>query len=228
MTRPLRGQWGAYGEGLPHLRTSRWKHFVALLVLSGVMFALAGLFLPLVLLRPQKVAPAPAAPPPALCATAHLSALLSAAAPPTGSWADAHAPARASRASRAAPPRARSQFSLFFTLGSLLAMVAFAVLRGPLEQLKHMCSLRRLPFTSTYVGSMVLTLYAALVAQSYLLVLLFASIQCAALAWYVLSYVPGGAPALKLVTKLVSRGVRSCCGAAGASGTQQWTQLLPL
>ena len=27
-------QWSAYGEGLPHLRTSRWKHFVALLVLS--------------------------------------------------------------------------------------------------------------------------------------------------------------------------------------------------
>ena len=48
-------QWRTYGEGLPHLRTSHWRHFVVLLVCSGIMFSLAGLFLPLVLIRPQKV-----------------------------------------------------------------------------------------------------------------------------------------------------------------------------
>jgi len=159
-------QWSSYGEGLPHLRTSHWKYFVALLALSFAMFSLAGLFLPLVLVRPQK-------------------------------------------------------FSLFFTLGSLLVMSAFAVLRGPTEQLKHMLSIQRLPFTATYLGSMVLTLYAALVAQSYLLVVLFSAVQVCALTWYVLSYVPGGAPALKLFAKVASRGVRSCCGGEGK-------QLLPL
>ena len=41
--------------GLPHLRTSQWRPFIALLVLAGAMFSLAGLFLPLVLIRPQKV-----------------------------------------------------------------------------------------------------------------------------------------------------------------------------
>ena len=45
--------------------------------------------------------------------------------------------------------------------------------------------------------------------------------QVCALTWYVLSYVPGGAPALKLVAKVASRGVRSCCGGEGK-------QLLPL
>jgi hypothetical protein len=49
-------------------------------------------------------------------------------------------------------------------------------------------------------------------------------VQVSALAWYVLSYVPGGAPALKLATKLVSRGVRSCFGGSCKEGTQ----LLPL
>ena len=48
-------QWSSYGEGLPHLRTSHWKYFVALLALSFSMFSLAALFLPLVLIRPQKV-----------------------------------------------------------------------------------------------------------------------------------------------------------------------------
>ena len=48
-------QWSSYGEGLPHLRPSQWRPFIALLVLAGAMFSLAGLFLPLVLIRPQKV-----------------------------------------------------------------------------------------------------------------------------------------------------------------------------
>ena len=82
----LRG-W-TYGDGIPFTSRQRWKHFVALLLLSGLMFLLAGIFLPLVLLRPQK-------------------------------------------------------FCLFFTLGSVLSMASFAVLRGPLEQLKHMFSMQR-------------------------------------------------------------------------------------
>lgn len=35
------------------------------------------------------------------------------------------------------------KFCLFFTLGSLMNMASFAVLRGPLEQLRHMFSLQR-------------------------------------------------------------------------------------
>ena len=77
-----------YGEGLPFTSRQRWKHFIALLLLSALMFVLAGAFLPLVLLRPQK-------------------------------------------------------FCLFFTLGSMLSMASFAVLRGPLEQIKHMFSISR-------------------------------------------------------------------------------------
>jgi len=85
---PFLSAWGTYGEGAPFTSRQRWKHFVLLLLLSGLMFVIAGLFLPLVLLRPQK-------------------------------------------------------FCLFFTLGSVLSMASFAVLRGPIEQLKHMFSLQR-------------------------------------------------------------------------------------
>eukprot|EP00324_Dicrateria_rotunda_P003899 CAMPEP_0206172336 /NCGR_PEP_ID=MMETSP1474-20131121/45323_1 /ASSEMBLY_ACC=CAM_ASM_001110 /TAXON_ID=97495 /ORGANISM="Imantonia sp., Strain RCC918" /LENGTH=64 /DNA_ID=CAMNT_0053580425 /DNA_START=15 /DNA_END=205 /DNA_ORIENTATION=+ len=62
-------------------------------------------------------------------------------------------------------------------MGSILNMASFAVLRGPVEQLKHMFSLQRLPFTTAYLGSMVLTLWAALVVQSYVMVVLFALLQ---------------------------------------------------
>ena len=85
----LGGMLAGWGEGsLPFSSRQRWRPFVMLLLLSLLMFVLAGAFLPLVLLRPQK-------------------------------------------------------FCLFFTLGSMLSMASFAVLRGPLEQAKHMFSLQR-------------------------------------------------------------------------------------
>ena len=96
-------------------------------------------------------------------------------------------------------------------MGSLTAMLAFAVLRGPVEQLRHMFSMQRLPFTSAYIGSMVLTLHAALVLRSHVLVILFSAVQACALAWYLLSYIPGGAPILKLVTRTLAAALRALC-----------------
>ena len=77
-----------YGDGFTFTSRQRWRPFISLLLLSALMFVLAGLFLPLVLLRPHK-------------------------------------------------------FCLFFTMGSMLSMASFAVLRGPLEQCKHMFSMAR-------------------------------------------------------------------------------------
>jgi hypothetical protein len=47
-------------------------------------------------------------------------------------------------------------------VGSILVLVSVALLRGPLSHLKHMISKERLPFTISYLGSMFLTLYAAI------------------------------------------------------------------
>ena len=99
------------------------------------------------------------------------------------------------------------KFCLFFTLGSTTAMLAFAALRGPLEQLRHMFSWQRAPFTAAYLGSMALTLYAALWLRSHALVLCFSLLQAATLGWYLLSYIPGGAQ----VVKLMARALASAC-----------------
>ena len=65
---------------------------------------------------------------------------------------------------------------------------------------------------------MALTLYAALVLHSYILVLLFSALQAAAVAWYLLSYVPGGAPILRLFTRGCLRAVSACCCRSSSSG----------
>lgn len=48
----------------------------------------------------------------------------------------------------------------------VLFMVGFAVLQGPVAHLKHIFTPDRLPFTLAYFGSLILTLFFALVASS--------------------------------------------------------------
>lgn len=98
-------------------------------------------------------------------------------------------------------------------------------LTTPCAPLRTLASSRRLPFTSTYVGSMALTLYAALVMHSYVLVLLFSALQAMAVAWYLLSYIPGGAPILKLLTRGCLRAFHALCCRSGLTSSGSWPSL---
>ena len=97
------------------------------------------------------------------------------------------------------------KFAATFTLGSILILVSVALLRGPLSHIKHMISMERLPFTISYVGSMLLTLYAALGLRAMILTIIFAIIQIIALIWYVGSYIPGGVSTLRYGTAYIGR-----------------------
>ncbi|GAA5971298.1 hypothetical protein JCM21900_004493, partial [Sporobolomyces salmonicolor] len=55
------------------------------------------------------------------------------------------------------------KFAVSFSLGSVLFMVGFAILSGPVAHAKHLFSAERLPFTAAYFGSLFLTLFFALV-----------------------------------------------------------------
>ena len=68
--------------------------------------------------------------------------------------------------------------------------------------LKHLISSERLPFTASYVLTMALTLYAAMGVRSYILTVIAAGLQCAALTYFTLSYIPGGQAALKFMAKV--------------------------
>merc|ERR1712216_1090095 len=66
--------------------------------------------------------------------------------------------------------------------------------------------------SGAYFGSMIGTIYAAMVLRIYLLVIFFIGVQMVALTWYSLSYIPYGRqpfqrfilPVLKPVIKVVS------------------------
>lgn len=109
---------------------------------------------------------------------------------------------------------APQKFALLFTLGSLSFMFSFSILRGHSAFIRHLLSRSRALFTATYAISMVGTLWASLVYRSYILTVLFSIVQVCALAWFLVSYIPGGRQALKFFTSIGWRMAKGCCRCA--------------
>ncbi|THU93858.1 SFT2-domain-containing protein [Dendrothele bispora CBS 962.96] len=102
-----------------------------------------------------------------------------------------------------------TKFALSFSLGSLLVMIGFSVLIGPINHIKHLLSKERLPFTFIYLSSLGLTLYFSLGLHSFLGSLICGIIQIGALLVYVFAYFPGGVQTLRLGGSLALRGAGS-------------------
>ena len=97
------------------------------------------------------------------------------------------------------------KFALLFSMGSAFVMGAFALLWGPWSHLQHLFSKDRITFTTTYFGSLALTLYFAMGLQSTPLTTIAAGAQIMALVWFVVSYLPGGQTGLKYMSRLCGR-----------------------
>ncbi|KAI6135336.1 ER-to-golgi vesicle protein transport Sft2 [Pisolithus thermaeus] len=122
-----------------------------------------------------------------------------------------------------------AKFALAFSTGSLLVMVGFSILIGPINHIKHLLSQERLPFSVVYFSSLGLTLYFSLgvssalslrrrerfiahpsfQAHSYLGSLVAGIVQVVALIAYVLAYFPGGAQTLRFGGQVALRGAGS-------------------
>ena len=83
---------------------------------------------------------------------------------------------------------APTKFAISFTLGSISFMLSFAILEGPWEHFKRVFSSERLPFTVSYVFTIIGTLYCSLSWRNYLATVLFSCLQITALLWYVVSW----------------------------------------
>lgn len=94
------------------------------------------------------------------------------------------------------------KFALLYTMGSVFFISSFSLLYGPKKHFKHLMSADRLPFTASYILTMALTLYAAMGIRSYILTVIAAGLQMAALTYFTLSYIPGGQAALKFMAKV--------------------------
>jgi hypothetical protein len=105
---------------------------------------------------------------------------------------------------------APAKFALTFTLGCLSILAALASLRGWQAQLSAALQRERLPFTAGYAASVLATLYAALIAKSYLLSLACSAAQAVALAYYVAAYFPGGVDSVRYWLSWVASAAGSC------------------
>ena len=85
-----------------------------------------------------------------------------------------------------------SKFAITFSLGSMLILMSLGFLRGWKSMVQGMVERERIGPSALYVGSLVGTLWASLVAKSYLLSIGMVGVQVAMLTYYVVSLVPGG------------------------------------
>lgn len=99
------------------------------------------------------------------------------------------------------------KFAISFTMGSLLFMGSFAILKGPYEHLKSMCQ-GDIFFTTVYFTTMFATLYFTFNTggpKGYIMVLGASGAQLMALLYYLVSFLPGGAAGLRLLTAAMWR-----------------------
>lgn len=98
------------------------------------------------------------------------------------------------------------KFAISFTFGSLMFMGSFALLRGPQAHFMGMIAPDRLPFTTFYLVSMFATLYCTFKvkgAEAYVSVLITSGLQLLALLWYLVTFLPGGAQGMKVLTSAI-------------------------
>ncbi len=104
------------------------------------------------------------------------------------------------------------KFALAFSLASLLFMGSFAFLRGPAKHFRSMLAPDRLPFSITYVGSLLLTIYSCMTAKGYIITLSSVIFQIASLMWYASSFLPGGKYGMRIFTRMFCKTLRAMAG----------------
>eukprot|EP00002_Diphylleia_rotans_P013176 TRINITY_DN2568_c0_g1_i4.p1 TRINITY_DN2568_c0_g1~~TRINITY_DN2568_c0_g1_i4.p1 ORF type:complete len:125 (+),score=11.30 TRINITY_DN2568_c0_g1_i4:581-955(+) len=94
------------------------------------------------------------------------------------------------------------KFALTYTFGNLLMIGSTTILVGPQAQLKNIYQSSRAVSFGVYIGSLLLTIYAAVVWQNGPVVIITLVIQFGSLIWYSASYIPF---AQRLITRCAQR-----------------------
>ncbi|KAJ0404774.1 hypothetical protein ATCC90586_009388 [Pythium insidiosum] len=101
-----------------------------------------------------------------------------------------------------------SKFALSFTLGSMCAMGAFAMLKGPAAYAKDLLQPKTLALTTAYFLTLGSTLYSCLILGSYVMVVASSVCQLITLFIFALSALPGGNASLKAFGALFMKAAR--------------------
>uniref|UniRef100_A0A7S1YEU8 Vesicle transport protein n=1 Tax=Grammatophora oceanica TaxID=210454 RepID=A0A7S1YEU8_9STRA len=100
------------------------------------------------------------------------------------------------------------KFALCFTFGSLMFMMSFGLLTGPMEHLRSFLAPDRIVFTTVYFLSMITTLWCTFNVSGftgYVVVMGSSGLQIVALLWYLISFLPGGSAGLSVVIGAIGR-----------------------
>lgn len=106
---------------------------------------------------------------------------------------------------------APQKFALLFAVGSIVVMGSLAFLKGPKALISQLMQREKLPFSATYIVSLVGTLVATIVLRSFLLTALFGLTQAISLMYFLASYVPGGKAVLNFCGRCTSRVTQKLC-----------------
>lgn len=101
------------------------------------------------------------------------------------------------------------KFATIWTLASLLFVISFGVLQGPVNYICHLISPGRIWFTVAYFGSIIVTLVASLGLHSTVLTVIAVVVQIIAALWYTVSYLPMGSQSLRFASRIGSSQVSS-------------------
>ncbi|KAK9381034.1 protein transport protein SFT2 [Kockiozyma suomiensis] len=99
------------------------------------------------------------------------------------------------------------KFAMLWSLGSLLFVISFGCLQGPVNYIIHLFSANRILFTVVYFGSIILTLVFSLGMGSKILTVIACIVQIIAALWYTISYFPMGTQGLRFASRMGIRQV---------------------
>ncbi|KAK9468798.1 Got1/Sft2-like family-domain-containing protein [Lipomyces arxii] len=101
------------------------------------------------------------------------------------------------------------KFALLWTFASVLFVISFGCLQGPVNYIVHLTSLERLPFTVAYFGSIIMTLVFSMGMRSNWLTIIACVVQIVAALWYTVSYFPLGTQGLRVASRFGIRRVNN-------------------
>uniref|UniRef100_A0A7S3J2X8 Vesicle transport protein n=1 Tax=Euplotes harpa TaxID=151035 RepID=A0A7S3J2X8_9SPIT len=102
------------------------------------------------------------------------------------------------------------KFAMVFTLGSLSLLASLAFLSGPYSFCKKLLRRKRVFFTLSYVGALLLTFVFSTLRKSLILMALCCVWQVLAMLFFAVSTVPGGATGLKFICWMLVKSVEKC------------------
>ena len=102
------------------------------------------------------------------------------------------------------------KFAFLFSCGSFLSLAAMGCYHGPGSYIKKLFSAEKALFTIAYLVSVLATLWASVIMDSYLLTLICCLGQLFACLWFVCVGFPGGLDGMKFFTKAIGNGIVSC------------------